>query len=142
MNHSLPSRDDLIAIMCANVHFMAEGEAIHFLGFDKAAGAVLEAVALVVAAHPKDDVPAAVEATPREKALTDWVRAAMRFIDLCDADPADYADRELHEDAEQLILNGFRLFFGPTDADQKSLADLEYQTLQAFAAERSGVSSS
>ncbi|MES2042561.1 MAG: hypothetical protein V4475_01730 [Pseudomonadota bacterium] len=44
---ALPTQDDLITIMRANLHFMAEGETIHFLGFEKTAAAILNAFAIL-----------------------------------------------------------------------------------------------
>jgi len=56
-------------------------------------------------------------------ALANWVREAMRFIDLCDADAAGYDD--LHEDAERLTKQGYALFGVDLDDDPDwSLAQL------------------
>lgn len=68
----------------------------------------------------------------RERALTEWVRKAMRFVDLCDADAAGYDD--LHENAERLTIDGYSLFGAMVEFDQWSLADLEHRQLTAFIA--------
>ncbi len=67
------------------------------------------------------------ERTTEQKRLSDWIRSAMRFVDLCDADVDGYDD--LHEDAEQLTADGYALF-GVTDIDNACLADLEYAALR------------
>lgn len=58
----------------------------------------------------------------------EWIKRAMRFIDLCDADAADYQDREMHEDAADLIREGFALF---DMDDETSIADLRHAALRA-----------
>ncbi|MGX5806225.1 hypothetical protein ACWGS9_34410 [Bradyrhizobium sp. Arg314] len=64
----------------------------------------------------------------RAPALADWVRQAMRFIDLCDADSAGYD--ELHEDARQLTVAGYALFGADVISDGNwCLADLEGRQL-------------
>jgi hypothetical protein len=61
-----------------------------------------------------------------EGAAGDWIKRAMRFIDLCDADAGDYQDQGLHDDAERLTCDGFALFGMGTDA---CLADLKSHLL-------------
>lgn len=62
--------------------------------------------------------------------LTDWVRRAMRFIDLCDADAGGYD--ELHEDAEQLTVEGYSRFGLDPDDPGTCIAALEYRNLAAL----------
>lgn len=57
-----------------------------------------------------------------------WIKRALRFIDLCDADAADYQDREMHEDAADLTREGFALFDMGEDA---CIADLKHVALRA-----------
>lgn len=57
-----------------------------------------------------------------------WIKRALRFIDLCDADAADYQDREMHEDAADLTREGFALFDMGDDA---CIADLKHASLRA-----------
>lgn len=57
-----------------------------------------------------------------------WIKRALRFIDLCDADAADYQDREMHEDAADLTREGFALFDMGEDA---CIADLKHAALRA-----------
>lgn len=57
-----------------------------------------------------------------------WIKRALRFIDLCDADAADYHDREMHEDAADLTREGFALFDMGDDA---CIADLKHASLRA-----------
>lgn len=59
--------------------------------------------------------------------LQSWIKEAMRFIDLCDADAADYADNGLHDHAENLMERGFA-FFGAGERD--SLATIERMDLE------------
>jgi hypothetical protein len=66
----------------------------------------------------------------REKALAKWVREAMRFIDLCDADAGGYDD--LHSHAERLTVEGYFLFGADAVFDKWCLADLEHRSLTAF----------
>lgn len=64
--------------------------------------------------------------------LEDWVREAMRFIDLCDADAAGYDD--LHEDAVRLTAEGYSLFGISLDASPEScLADLDHRQIAVLA---------
>lgn len=55
-----------------------------------------------------------------------WMKDAMRFIDLCEADVADYSDNGLFEDAERLLERGFALFGGD---ENSSLATIEHAHL-------------
>lgn len=73
-----------------------------------------------------DDAPQAPEAIAR------WMREAMRFIDLCDADPCGFVDADpgLHEVAEELTLSGYRLFGIDPESEQASIAGLEHADLQ------------
>lgn len=57
----------------------------------------------------------------------EWIKRAMRFIDLCDADAGNYQDRGLHNDAADLTREGFGLFGMGNDA---SIADLEHALLR------------
>ena len=66
----------------------------------------------------------------RENDLAHWVREAMRFIDLCDADAAGFDD--LHETAERLTVFGYSLFGANATFDEWCLADLEHRKLVAF----------
>lgn len=66
----------------------------------------------------------------REMALAKWVREAMRFIDLCDADAGGYDD--LHGDAERLTVDGYSLFGAMVEFDKWCIADLEHRALTAF----------
>lgn len=59
--------------------------------------------------------------------LQSWIKEAMRFIDLCDADAVDYADNGLHDHAESLMERGFA-FFGAGESD--SLATIERMDLE------------
>jgi hypothetical protein len=64
----------------------------------------------------------------REKALTKWVRQAMRFIDLWDCGEDDLCEL----DAERLTREGYLLFGAQIEFDQWCLADLEHRSLTAF----------
>lgn len=59
----------------------------------------------------------------------DWVRRAMRFIDLCEADVLDYADNGMAVDAEGLTRDGYQLFGIDIDHTDTSLADIEHAKL-------------
>jgi len=68
------------------------------------------------------------EITHQAPALADWVRRAMRFIDLCDADVAGYD--EMHDDAADLTAAGYKLFgIDIYENDDACLADLEHRPL-------------
>jgi hypothetical protein len=61
-------------------------------------------------------------------AIAHWVRSAMRFVDLCDADVAGYD--EMHHDAAGLLDEGFALFgIDVEQNDEACLADLEGRAL-------------
>jgi hypothetical protein len=83
-----------------------------------------------------DDRHASVRREPadeRNLALANWVREAMRFIDLCDADAAGYD--ELHQDAERLTIAGYALFGADVMSDGNwCLADLEGRHLVGLSA--------
>lgn len=61
--------------------------------------------------------------------LADWVRSAMRFIDLTEADCLDYSDQGMADDAARLTNSGYALFGLSMDATDTSLARLEGRSL-------------
>ncbi len=67
------------------------------------------------------------------KPIADWIRHAMRFIDLCEADVLDYLDRDLTPDAERLTKEGYALF--GEMSDERCLADLEHLSLALTASD-------
>ncbi|WP_333703373.1 hypothetical protein [Sphingobium yanoikuyae] len=68
----------------------------------------------------------------REKALTEWVRKAMRFLDLCGADATGYDKLHEEDEADRLTVDGYSLFGANVAFDSWCLADLENRTLTAF----------
>jgi hypothetical protein len=68
------------------------------------------------------------------KPIAAWIKGAMRFIDLCEADVLDYLDRDLTKDAARLTKEGYELF--GVDPEGSSLADLEHAELPASPAIR------
>jgi len=63
--------------------------------------------------------------------VEDWVRRAMRFIDLCDADAGGYDD--LHDDAEILTNSGYYLFgIYAAELCKASLQSIERLPILAF----------
>lgn len=61
--------------------------------------------------------------------VADWIRRAMRFIDLVEADALDYEDTGLTKDAGQLTDDGYALFGLSVDDERTCLAALEHRAL-------------
>lgn len=79
------------------------------------------------------------QVTPSQ--IVDWVKRAMRFIDLCEADVLGYADDGMTRDAKWLTKAGYRLFGIDIDHDDTSLAALEHAEIPLERAVRAPLAS-